>query len=391
MAACLCLKPELNRMRVFEQTRVVDLSPYLPSQYCTFQLAQFGAEVIVVERPGKRVDAFPGLFELINCGKKSIQLDLKSDLGKEILHRLAESSDVIVDGFRPGVVNRLNIGYEDIKKDNPGIIYCSISGFGQDGPYRDKPGHDVNFLGLSGYFSIPGQVGVLPSRPGIPIVDLCAGNQATISILAGLIAREKTGEGQYIDIAMLDVIAALTCTRAGAYMVKKEAISDEHIIATNAVFQTKDNRLVALGIVNEDHFWVNFCKISGYQTTLEDSRFSTQEGRRKNRDELSKALKNIFSEKTRDEWIQLFKNTDVPLTPVSTIEEALSDPQIVYRGLIRKIADPELGEITIAGLPAKFSGISTEIQSPPPRVGEHTREILEKLGYAEKVISSLVP
>jgi crotonobetainyl-CoA:carnitine CoA-transferase CaiB-like acyl-CoA transferase len=380
-----------QKRRVLQQIRVLDLSPYLPSQYCSFQLAQLGAEVILVERPGQRPDAFPGLFELINCNKKSIQLDLRSDLGREIFHRLARISDVILEGSRPGVASRLKIGYEDIKGIKPDIIYCSISGFGQDGPYRDKPGHDVNYLALSGYFAIPGQIGTVPSRPGIPVVDLCAGMLAAFSILTGLMARERTGDGQYIDIAMFDAIIAWTGIRAGRYMVKKQPITDEHVIATNDVFQTRDNKLIALGIVNEEHFWQNFCNTTGNKMLLEDMRFSTQKGRLQNKEELSRILRGIFSGKTREEWLQLFENTDVPLTPVSTLEEALSDPQLSHRGLIKNITDPESGEIDVIGLPVKFSGVPTEIQSPPPRAGQHTREILEQLGYNEEVISSLEP
>lgn len=371
-------------MRVLEQIRVLDVSPYLPSQYCSFQLAQLGAEVILVERPGQRIDVFRGLFELISCNKKSISLDLKT--GGEIFQRLAATADVIIEGFRPGVASRLKIGYEDIKKINPQIIYCSISGFGQDGPYRDKPGHDVNYLGLSGYFSIPGQIGALPSRPGIPIVDLCAGTLATISILTGLMAKGRSGEGQYIDIAMLDAMTAWTSIRSGAYLVNKEAITDEHVVATNGVFETKDGKLISLGIVNEEHFWQNFCR-AARQEALEDPRFSTQKSRLQNGEELSRVLKSIFSTKTREEWLQLFKNIDVPLSSASTLKEALSDPQVAHRGLLKKVTDPLLGEINVVGFPAKFSGISTDIQSPPPRAGQHTREILEQLGYSEEVIS----
>ena len=165
-------------MRALEKVRVLDISPFLPTQYCSFILAQMGAEVILVERPGVRLGALEGVTELVGCDKKSIELDLKSDLGREVFQRLAASADVIVEGFRPGVAGRLKIGYEDIKELKPDIIYCSISGFGQDGPYRDVPGHDINYLSLSGYFSIPGQIGKTPTRPGIPVVDLSVGTFA---------------------------------------------------------------------------------------------------------------------------------------------------------------------------------------------------------------------
>lgn len=376
---------------MLEQVRVLDLSPFLPTQYCSFVLAQMGAEVILVERPGGRGGALEGMTELVGYNKKSIELDLKSDLGREIFHRLAASADVIIEGFRPGIASRLKIGYEDIKRLKPDIVYCSISGFGQDGPYRDVPGHDINYLGLSGYFSIPGQIGKLPTRPGIPVVDLCVGTFATISILFALMAKEKSGEGQYIDIAMLDAITNWTGIRAAAYLVNNKPVTYDHVIATNDVFKTKDGKLVALGIVNEEHFWQNFCKTAGQEVLLEDSRFSTVKGRTQNKEELSRILTSIFSQKTSEEWLQLFKNVDVPLSPVSTLEEALTNSQITHRGLVRKIVDPEAGEFNIVGFPVHFSGTPTVIQSPPPRAGQHTREILEKLGYKEKVISSLEP
>jgi crotonobetainyl-CoA:carnitine CoA-transferase CaiB-like acyl-CoA transferase len=378
-------------MKVLNQIRVIDTSPYLPSQYCSFQLEQLGADVILIERPGERAEPFPGLFGLLNCNKKSIQLDLKSVTGKEIIHRLAENSDVIIEGYRPGVANRLGIGYEDLIKIRPDIIYCSISGFGQDGPYRDKPGHDVTYLGLSGFFSIPGQIGTRTSRPGIPVVDLYTGMMATISILASLMVREKTGEGQYIDLSMFDVVSALTSTREGALLVKNQPIKNDHIFATNGVFMTKDGLMVTLGIVNEEHFWQNLCKIAGSEYGLDNPLFSTQAGRVQNSEKLSELLNNMFLQKTREEWVSLFKNTDVPLSPVATIEEALSDPQILHRKLIEQIEDEKSNKIRVFGFPVKFSTIETGIKSPPPIAGQHTRQILEELGYPEEIISNLEP
>lgn len=345
----------------------------------------------MTERPGERAEPFPGLFELVNCNKKSIQLDLKSDIGREIFHRLTKNSDVIIEGFRPSIARRLGIGYEDLKKLKADIIYCSISGFGQDGPYRDKPGHDVTYLGLSGFFSIPGQIGTRPSRPGIPIVDLYTGMMATISILASLMVREKTGEGQYIDLAMFDVVSALTSTRAGSLLVKKEPLKNEHIFATNGVFTTKDGLMVTLGIVNEEHFWQNLCKIVEAEFPLDDALFATHAGRVQNSEKLSEILNNMFLQKTRAEWVSLFKNTDVPLSPVVTIEEALSDPQVLHRKLIEQIEDVQLNKINVFGFPVKFSGIKTEIKSPPPKAGQHTRQIMEDLGYPDGIISTLEP
>jgi crotonobetainyl-CoA:carnitine CoA-transferase CaiB-like acyl-CoA transferase len=364
-------------MKVLDKIRVLDLSPYLPGQYCSLLLADFGAEVILIERPKQRTEAFSGLFELVNRGKKSIELDLKTEPGRKAFYKLAEKSDIILEGLRPGVVSRLKIGFEDIRKVKPDIIYCSISGFGQDGPYRDKPGHDMNYLALSGYFSIPGQIGILPSRPGIPVVDLCSGMFAATSILAALLFRKETGEGQYIDVAMFDAITSWTSTRFGRFFIKGEPITDEHVLATNDIFKTRDDKWVALGIVVEEHFWKNFCKVIDKEELLVDPRFSTYKGRLENREELSKILKAIFSQKTREEWLDIFQHSDIPLTTVYTAEEVFSDPQISHRGLVKKMTAPGLGEIRVTGFPVKFSKISTGTQLPPPRFGQHTHELLE--------------
>ena len=354
--------------------RVLDLSPYLPSQYCSMLLSDLGAEVLLIEKTGPKKDAFPGLFELVNRGKKSLDLDLKSEQGRDAFYKLAEKSDVILEGFRPGVVSRLKIGYEDIQKIKHDIIYCSISGFGQDGPYRDRPGHDVNYLALGGYLSLPGQIGVSPSRPGIPLVDLCSSMFATVSVLSAILVKNENGKGQFIDVSMLDAITSWTSTRFGKYLIMGETITDDHIIATNDVFKTKDNKAVTLGIVIEEAFWRNFCEVIDRGDLLIDIRFSTHDSRMENREELSMILRDIFLGKTRDEWLDLFKNTDVPLTPVHTPEEVFSDPQILDRGLMKKIIDPIAGEINVLGFPVKFSDITTEIQPSIPRLARNTNK-----------------
>ena len=284
-------------MLPFEQINIVGFSQRLPGPYCSGILADFGAEVTMVERAGSPPETrsvFPGLFELVNRNKRSMTLNMKNEQGQRIAEQLIKESDVLIEEFRPGVADRLGIGYEQVKKVNPLIIYCSISGFGQHGPYRDRVGHDINYLSLSGIMSIPGQPGIPPSRPGVPLVDLASGMYAAMSIMAALKRRDVENVGERIDVSMFDTMISWMGVRAGRSLIHGEPNQNEHLSALNNVYETKDGRMLSLGAI-EPRFWKNFCMASGRKDLLEDPRFGSPSKRKEHAEELLITLKEIIA------------------------------------------------------------------------------------------------
>jgi crotonobetainyl-CoA:carnitine CoA-transferase CaiB-like acyl-CoA transferase len=372
-----------------EKVKVIDFSQRLPGPYCSEILADLGAEVIMVERSGSPPETrsvFPGLFELVNRNKQSITLNLKSEEGKRIAQKLIKKGDILIEESRPGAAERLGIGYRQVKEINPTIIYCSISGFGQDGPYRDRAGHDINYLSLSGILSIQGQLDAPPSRPGVPMVDLASGMYAAIAILAALRRREAGGTGDYIDVSMFDTMISWMSVRAGALLVYGKRPENEHLSPLNTIFETKDGKRISLGIV-EEHFWQNFLKAIGREDLLEDQRFSSPLERKKHAAELIQIMKEIISDRNLGEWERILDWRKVPYAPVYSIEEAVNDPHLKARGLLREIDAEGIGRIKEVVFPARFSGFEAEIRRPPPKWGEHTDEILKGLEYSEKEIA----
>jgi len=378
-------------MLPLEQIKIIDFSQRLPGPYCTGILADLGAEVTMVERAGRAPETrsiFPGLFELINRNKRSLTLNMKHDKGQRIAEKIIKNAQVLVEEFRPGVADRLGIGYEQVKMFNPSIIYCSVSGFGQSGPYRDRVGHDINYLSLSGILSIPGQPGTPPSRPGVPLVDLASGMYAAIAIMAALRRQEREGVGERIDVSMFDNMISWMGVRAGRHLIHGKPTRNEHLSALNNVYETKDGRLISLGAL-EPHFWKNFCTSAGRKDLVEDPRFESPAKRKEHGEALLTTLKELFRERTYKEWERILDWKEVPFAPVYTQEETLQDPHVAARGLIQDIETRHLGTIRVIPFPVKFSGIDTEIRNPPPQWGEHTEAILGDLGFSKKDIDRL--
>lgn len=373
--------------------KILDLTRLLPFDYGSMLLADMGAEVIKVEEPseGDYMRWSPPLnkkesysFLLTNRNKKSITLNLKKEEGKKIFFRLVEKADVVFESFRPGVVKSLGIDYETLRGVNPQIIYCSCTGYGQTGPYSQRPGHDINYLGVSGVLGVIGRHAGSPIIPGIPIADMTAGVFCAVAICAALAGRFKSGEGQYIDVSMTDCIVSYLMIHAAASFGK----TDLPIPITGGsvcyeCFGTKDGKFVSLGNI-EDKFWFNFCDLIKREDLKE---FKFAKG--KKQEDMLEEIRRLFQTRTRKEWLDLFEGEEVCYGPVNDIEEVFCDRQIEHREMYFEIDHPIEGKIGQISFPIKFSNYSKMPQNPPPRFGEHTEDILTTLGYSKEKIEEL--
>jgi len=372
--------------------RVLDLTRLLPGDYCTMILGDMGAEVIKVEEPGlgDYIRWVPPLINgqsvshlMLNRNKKSMKLNLKSGRGKEVFHKLVEKSDVVIESFRPGVVKRLGIDYESVSKTNQHIVYCSMSGYGQDGPYRDMPGHDVNYIGYGGILGITGPSSGAPVIPGIQIADLTTGLMAVTGILAALLARDRIGRGQYIDMSFLDVVTSLIVLPAAFYIGEKKSPKRGKWLLNGGfpcynIYETKDGKYITIGCL-EEQFWTNLCSALDV-TGFVKHQYTNDEAKLR---EMFQTFREIFKTRTLDEWLKLLLKEDVPCGPAYDLDEVFKDPQILHRKMIIEVEYPDVGKIKQLGTAMKFSRTPCEMRSPPPSFGEHTEQILELLGYSE--------
>lgn len=380
------------------EIRILELSRLLPGGLATQMLGDLGADVIKIEQPvvGDYTRAFPpmgkqdsGFFLVGNRNKRSITVDLKNKAGKEIIRKLAGESDVIVEGFRPGVADRLGLGYEALKALNPGLIYCSISGYGQDGPYRDVPGHDMNYLGITGMLQLTSRPGMGPQVPGPLIADVGGGTMmAVFGILAALVARQKSGVGQFVDVSMTDGSMHFMHSHASNYLLAgEEPMGGEHRIAGGSmpynIYRCADDKYLTLGII-EDHFWQRLRKALGREDLPEDPFPQREEMER-----AKAVLSEIFGTKPRDEWVKFLWKHDLPAGPVNSFAEAFCDPQMVAREMLLHVDHPVEGRVPQIGFPVKFSETPGQITRHPPVLGEHTNEILKSLGYSDEAIAAL--
>ncbi len=380
--------------------RVLDLTRFLSGPYATMVLAELGADVIKIEQPGTGDDSrrfepkfggesYPGAMP--NRSKRSISLDLKTDEGREIFLDLAKDADLVMENFRPGVVNKLGIDYESVKAVRPDILYCSISGFGQTGPYKHRPGFDIMAQGVGGFLTMTGD-GERPAKVGIAINDIAAGATAIYSVLGAEMLRQRTGKGQYMDISLVEAGLAWTVWESGAFFGGGEtpaATGTRHRRSTPyQAYRTSDG-YVTIGAGN-DRLWKRLVEDAlGKPEWLEDPRFLTLPDRMRNIDELEAEIEAITTQRTTDEWIEIIDKAGVPCGPVLTYDQTWADPQVVARDMVTEVEHPIIGPMKTVTPPTKFSDLDFSVRSPAPWLGQHTAEVLGEAGYSPERIAEL--
>ena len=375
-----------------EGIKVLDLSTMLPGPFCS--------EVIKVEavkggdlfRGGvPKIGDTGGAFFQVNRNKKSITLNLKSDEGKEIFYRLAKDADVVLEQYRPGVVKKLGVDYETIRAINPKVVYCSLSGYGQTGPYRLTSGHDLNYISYAGILGLTARKGQTPTIPGVQIADIGGGAlYAAIGILIALMGVRQNGVGQYVDTSMLDGAVSWLSVLANDFFVKgvSPRAAENILNGQNAcyeVYETADGRYISIGAI-EPHLWANFCNAIGREDFIQIQRDLTKQ------DEMFAYLRELFKSKTQAEWIEKLTGVDCCWAPVKDLEEVFSDPQVLARDMVFEMEDPQgvYGRVKEIGSPIKLSETPARRELFPPRKGEHNSDYLRSVGYTDEDIAAFI-
>jgi len=394
----------MTKQRMLEGVKVLDLTNVLSGPFATLHLALLGADVIKVENPkdgdlARKLGIVPAFNKALmgtsflaqNANKKSITLNTKSPEGKEIFRKLVKDADVLVENFRPGVMDRLGLGYASLKAINPKLIYCAISGFGQTGPDALKPAYDQIIQGLSGEMAVNGDERLNPLRTGFPVCDTVGGLNAAFALMAALYHRERTGEGQFIDISLLDSIMPLMgWVAANLLIAGQEPVlmgNDNFTAAPSGTFRTKDGFINIAA--NKQEQWEAVCDVLGVAELKADPRFQERDTRKKNRKDLTPLLEARLLEKETDHWVEALNANDVPSGAILSLKEALRQPQVQHRGVLQKTEVPGVGEIEVFGLTALFDTCSGDVAAPPPTLGQHNAEIYERAGLDEAARAEL--
>ena len=390
-------------MMPLEGIRVLDLSRLAPGPFCSMLLGDLGADVVLVEAPPEALHSVltgplsaegdeeterARAHNALGRNKRSIILDLRKEEARQVFYRLAESADVVLEGFRPGVVKRLGVDYETLRPLNPRLVYCSLSGYGQDGPYAGMVGHDINYISVGGALGAIGWPGQPPAIPLNLIADFAGGGlHAAFAILAALLAREKTGRGQQVDIAMSDGVLYLMAMLFTLYFHSGgEVRPGEHLLNGGApyynVYQTSDGGWISVGSL-EPHFFANLCRALGREDLIPYQLDASK------RDEVFSVFRERFRTRTRDEWFERLKQHDICVAPVYSLEEAAADPHNRARNMVVEVDHPGLGPIRQVGIGPKFSETPGAIRTTAPRPGQHTDEVLAAAGYTREQIEGL--
>ena len=396
-------------MRPLENIRILDITRALAGPYCTMMLGDLGADVIKVERPvsgdetrgwgppfvGEPYGPYPGesaYFIAANRNKRSVTVNIQSNDGKEIIRKLASISDVLVENYRTGDLDRLGLGYNDLHKLYPKLIYCSVSGYGRTGPYADRPGYDAIIQGEGGMMSITGPVEGPPSRVGIPITDITSGMFAATAILAALRARDITGEGQLVDISLFDAHVALLTNVASNYLVggappRRLGNAHPNLVPYDS-FSARDGWFI-LGVANEKQ-WGQLCDMLNRSDLKADERFASNGKRVTNRVALVEELNTTFAQKNVDDWLADLVKAGLPCGSINSIPEVFDHPQAKAREMTLETEHPSAGTVRLPGFPYKFSQTPAEIHRPPPMLGQHTEEVLMSLlEYSAEDVAAL--
>jgi len=386
-----------------EHLRIIDLSRVVAGPLATQIFSDYGAEVIKIEQPRvgddsrhwappRAPDGQAAYFFAVNRGKQSVTIDLKHPRGRNLVVELARRGDVLVENFTPGTMDRLGLGAETVRAANPRLIYCSISGFGATGPYRERAGYDAVMQGFTGLMSITGEPDGPPLKVGVALIDVITALYAHGAILAALEHRSRSGEGQHLELSLMECGIAALINAATAYLVGGEVQGRwghaHPSLVPYQAFRARDGYLM-VGAGNE-RLWKAFCEVLGAPEWADDPRYDGNAKRVARRAELVRLIEERLAARTRDDWVAAFAEAGLPAGPINDIAEVFADPQVRHRGMAAEVEHPTAGRIRLPGIPVKFAGTPARIQGPPPRLGEHTDAVLRQvLGLGDAEIAEL--